>query len=63
MDAEDPLVVQIIGQLANWLVESVELGPIDRVEENRASEALPQFGAFRGGDMNAFATEVDASPA
>jgi hypothetical protein len=33
MDAEDTLVVQIIRQLAERLVEAVELGPIDRVEE------------------------------
>jgi len=40
MDAEDALVVQIIGQLAERLVEAVELGPIDRVEEDRTEEAL-----------------------
>src|ERR1700730_12333355 len=51
MDAEHPLVVQIIRQLADRLVEAVELRPIDRVEEDRAEQSLSELGAGVRGDV------------
>src|SRR5580704_11416204 len=51
MDPENPLVIQIIRQLPERLVEAVELGPIDRVEEDRAEEVLAEFGAGVRGNV------------
>src|SRR5580704_12938209 len=51
MDAENALVVQIISQLADRLVKAVELGPVDRIEEDRAEEALAELGAGIRGDV------------
>jgi hypothetical protein len=45
MDAKDPLVVQIIRQFADRLVEAVELGPIDRIEEYGAEQPVLELGA------------------
>ncbi len=51
MNAEDPLVVQIVRQLGDRLVESFDLGPIDGVEEHWAEQPAPELRAGVGHDV------------
>src|SRR6266851_6446575 len=51
MNAEDPLVVQIVRQLGDRLVEFFDLGPIDRVEEYRAEQPASELRAGVGHDV------------
>ena len=45
MNAEYALIVQIVCQFRNWPIETIDLGPIDRVEEHRAEDAIAQFAS------------------
>ena len=51
MDADDPLVVEIIAEIGDRPVEPIQLGPVDWVKEHRAEEPLLQRRTLVGGEV------------
>src|SRR5712671_625993 len=51
MNTEYPFVVEVVRQFRNRLIELVDLGPINGIEEHRTENAFPEFGSSVRGDV------------